>query len=113
MASMESGKIVVRSGYGIYYNGGAYNCFMRNLSAQPPFAIPIRVISSSAAILTLNSGFLVTPPGKTITEYLGDRSLLPHAVCADLEFLNSTGSAEPHAAASGLSGDEGNELDTQ
>jgi trimeric autotransporter adhesin len=61
------GKTVVRAGYGMYYNGAAYNSFGRNLAAQPPFANSNSVITSSAAVLTLASGFTVTPPGKTIT----------------------------------------------
>jgi hypothetical protein len=61
------GKTVVRAGYGLYYNGAAYNSFSRNLSAQPPFANSNSVITSSAAELTLATGFTITPPGKTIT----------------------------------------------
>lgn len=61
------GKMVVRAGYGLYYNGAAYNGFARNLSAQPPFANTNSVITSSAALLTLATGFTITPPGKTIT----------------------------------------------
>jgi len=61
------GKTVVRAGYGWYYNGAAYNGFMRNLSAQPPFADSSSVITSSAALLTLTDGFTVSPPGKTVT----------------------------------------------
>jgi len=61
------GKTIVRAGYGIYYNAAAYNAFARNLAAQPPFANTNSVITSSEALLTLADGFLVTPPGKTIT----------------------------------------------
>ena len=60
------GKTVVRSGYGWYYNGAAYNGFMRNLSAQPPFANTNSVITSTDAVLTLADGFIISPPGKTI-----------------------------------------------
>ena len=61
------GKTVVRAGYGWYYNGAAYNGFLRNLSAQPPFADTNSIITSSAAILTLIDGFAISPPGKTVT----------------------------------------------
>lgn len=63
----KQGKTVVRSGYGVYYNGGVYNSFMRNLSAQPPFADTNSVVTSSAAPLTLVDGFIILPPGKIIT----------------------------------------------
>ena len=53
---------MVRAGYGWYYNGAAYNGFMRNLSAQPPFADTNSVITSSAALLTLTDGFTISPP---------------------------------------------------
>jgi len=61
------GHTVIRSGYGIYFNGAAYNGFMRNLSAQPPFADTNTVITSAAAPLTIADGFIIVPPGKTIT----------------------------------------------
>lgn len=61
------GKTVVRTGYGIYYNGAAYNAFARNLAAQPPFASTNSIVSSTAAPLTLQSAFITVVPGKTVT----------------------------------------------
>ena len=63
----KEGKTVIRSGFGIYYNGAAYNAFARNLAAQPPFATTSSVISSIATPLTLADGFILVPAGKTIT----------------------------------------------
>ncbi|HTD44246.1 MAG TPA: TonB-dependent receptor [Bryobacteraceae bacterium] len=60
-------KIVVRMGYGWYYNPGIYNQFMSRLSAQPPFANSTTVNTSLADPLTLATGLTVTPTGKTIT----------------------------------------------
>jgi hypothetical protein len=60
-------KIVVRMGYGWYYNPGIYNQFMSRLSAQPPFANSTTVNTSLANPLTLATGLTVTPSGKTIT----------------------------------------------
>jgi hypothetical protein len=101
------GKTVVRAGYGLYYNGAAYNSFARNLSAQPPFANSNSVITSSDAVLTLASGFTVTPPGKTITNtYAVDRFYrvpyaqtwnfsiqqeLPHRLVLQLSYLATKG----------------------
>ncbi len=61
------GKTVVRTGYGIYYNGAAYNAFARNLAAQPPFANTNNIVNSTAAPLTLQSAFITVVPGKTVT----------------------------------------------
>jgi hypothetical protein len=60
-------KVVVRMGYGWYYNPGIYNQFMSRLSAQPPFANSTTVNTSLANPLTLATGLTVTPSGKTIT----------------------------------------------
>ena len=75
------GKTILRAGYGLYYNGAAYNGFARNLSAQPPFANTNNVITSASAFLTLSDGFVIAPPGQTITNtYAVDRFYrLPYA----------------------------------
>src|ERR1041385_6364671 len=63
----RSGRITIRAGYGWYYNPSVYNQFMRNLSAEPPFAASSTVQTSTAEILTLATGLTATPAGKTIT----------------------------------------------
>jgi hypothetical protein len=60
------GKTVIRSGYGIYYNAGVYNSFMRNLSGQPPFAVTNTAITGPDNVLTLADGFITNVPGQTI-----------------------------------------------
>lgn len=61
-----TGRTMVRLGYGWYYNPSQYNQFMNRLAAQPPFALTNSVTTSSADILTLGTGLIAVPPGKTV-----------------------------------------------
>lgn len=60
------GKILIRAGYGWYYNPSQYNKFEQTLAAQPPFAVTNTVTTSSAFPLTLYDG-LLQQSGKTVT----------------------------------------------
>ena len=51
-------SLLVRMGYGIYYNGQAYYAFPSRLAAQPPFATSSSVTSTLANPLTIAGGFL-------------------------------------------------------
>ncbi len=53
---------IVRAGYGIYYNGQAYNSFASLLAQQPPFATASNVSTSAGNVLTLANGFESTTP---------------------------------------------------
>jgi hypothetical protein len=64
-------RIIVRAGYGIYYNPGQYNQFASRLAAQPPFAVTNNVTTSTDNILTLGSGLVALPPGTTVTNTFG------------------------------------------
>jgi hypothetical protein len=57
-------QIVVRSGYGIYYNGGVYGQLASNMVGQPPFAQTATLQTSTLAPLTLEAGF---PPVPSLT----------------------------------------------
>jgi hypothetical protein len=61
---------VVRAGYGINYNTGAYQNIVQNLAFQPPFSITQTNVQSASTALTLQNGFPATPPG-TITNNYG------------------------------------------
>jgi hypothetical protein len=50
-------KTVVRAGYGINYNTGAYQAIVQQLAFQPPFAVTATNIQSAAGELTLQCGF--------------------------------------------------------
>jgi hypothetical protein len=57
---------VIRAGYGIYYNGQAYNQFALRLAQQPPFAVSNNIVSSVGGMLTIADGFLGAVPGKNL-----------------------------------------------
>ncbi|HLX45342.1 MAG TPA: TonB-dependent receptor [Bryobacteraceae bacterium] len=63
------GKLLIRAGYGWYYNPSQYNQFMQRLGAQPPFATvnsATTVLGNPLQQLTLASGLLNTS-GKSVT----------------------------------------------
>ena len=57
-------KTVVRGGYGINYNTGAYQSIVQNLAFQPPFALTETNVQTGPGSLSLQNGF-VTPTGIT------------------------------------------------
>ncbi|HTS61335.1 MAG TPA: carboxypeptidase-like regulatory domain-containing protein [Candidatus Acidoferrales bacterium] len=59
-------NIVIRGGYGIYYNSSVYTTIANNMAQQPPFANTLSVATSIAAPLTLANGFLI-PPNNPVT----------------------------------------------
>lgn len=66
--------LLVRAGYGIYYNEQAYNSFITRLSAQPPFAVSNTLNTSLTDLLTIAEGFATIPSNKEITNtYAVDR----------------------------------------
>ena len=65
---------VVRAGYGIYYNGQAYNQFTSRLGQQPPFAISNSVNTSATNVLTMADAFTMTAPTDITNTYAVDRN---------------------------------------
>ena len=59
-------QIVVRAGYGIYFNGGSYGQFANRLGLQPPFVGTASLTTSRSQPLTLENGFTALP-AQTIT----------------------------------------------
>ena len=53
----KSKQVVVRSGYGIYYNGSVYGQIASRLVGQPPFATTTQLFQSTATPLSLENGF--------------------------------------------------------
>jgi len=58
-------KTVVRGGYGINYNTGAYQSIVQQLAFQPPFSFTETNVESAAVQLTLQKGFPLTSSGIT------------------------------------------------
>jgi trimeric autotransporter adhesin len=56
---LNKGSLVVRGGYGAYYNTSVYNVIAGNLAQQPPFAQALSVSTSAANPLTIGNGFLL------------------------------------------------------
>ncbi len=54
---LAKGSLVVRVGYGTYYNSSVYNIIAGNMAQQPPFAETLSVTGSAASPLTLQNGF--------------------------------------------------------
>jgi hypothetical protein len=54
-------QVVLRTGYGIYYNGGAYSTLVNRLAIQPPFVETYSLESTAAVPLTLQNGFETLP----------------------------------------------------
>jgi hypothetical protein len=55
---LTNGSLVVRGGYGIYYNTSVYSLIAGNMAQQPPFAQALSVSSSADNPLSIQNGFL-------------------------------------------------------
>jgi len=60
---------VVRGGYGINYNTGAYQTIAQNLAFQPPFSTAETNIQTNPGDLTLQNGFPAPAPGNITNSY--------------------------------------------
>ncbi|HSZ62583.1 MAG TPA: TonB-dependent receptor [Terriglobales bacterium] len=60
---------VVRGGFGINYNTGAYQGIAQQLALQPPFATTATNIQTAPGNLTLESGFPALAPGAITNNY--------------------------------------------
>ena len=65
-------KTVVRVGYGINYNTGAYQSIAQNLAFQPPFDTSETNVQSGVGALTLQNGFPAPAPGLITNSYAVD-----------------------------------------
>jgi hypothetical protein len=56
-------SLVIRAGYGIYYNTSVYTTVAMQMAQQAPLSKSLSIQNSSVTPLTLANGFNVTPPG--------------------------------------------------
>ena len=67
--AMKKGNLVIRPGWGIYYNEGVYNAIGQRLSQQAPFAVSSGTLQTTPTnVLTLANGLTAIPAGNTITD---------------------------------------------
>jgi trimeric autotransporter adhesin len=65
-------KMVVRGGYGINYNTGAYSGIVQQLAFQPPFSTAETNIQTAPGDLTLGNGFPAPVQGSITNSYAVD-----------------------------------------
>ena len=62
-------KTVIRAGYGINYNTGAYQSIVQQLAFQPPFSFTQTNVQASTTALTLQNGFPAAAAGTVTNTY--------------------------------------------
>ena len=67
-------KTVIRAGYGVNYNTGAYRGIVQQLAFQPPFSFTQTNVQAATGDLTLQSGFPATAAGTVTNNYGVDRN---------------------------------------
>jgi Carboxypeptidase regulatory-like domain len=65
-------QLVLRAGYGIFYDGSIYNRLVPNLESQPPFAQASTLLTSPSQLLTLQNGFPAVGPNILTNTYAVD-----------------------------------------
>jgi len=65
-------SLIVRGGYGIYYNTSVYNLVASNMAQQPPFAQVLSVSNSASNPLSLATGFLAATSQTETSTYAID-----------------------------------------
>lgn len=65
-------KLVLRAGYGIFYDAGIYQRLVPHLANQPPFAQASTLLTSPSQVLTLENGFPEIAPSVLRNTYAVD-----------------------------------------
>jgi hypothetical protein len=69
---LTKGSLVVRGGYGLYYNTSVYNVIAGNMAQQPPFAESLSVSSRSGNPLNIQNAFLLASTAADTSTYAVD-----------------------------------------
>lgn len=103
-------KLVVRAGYGIFYDSSVYSRFVGNMADQPPFATASTLLTSPAQVLTLENGFPVVKSGVLTNTYAVDPSFrTPYGQSWNLAVENEI--AKDLILSVGYTGTKGTSLD--
>ncbi len=70
----SNGSLLVRAGYGIYYNGSVYNQAANRLAQQPPFANTATLVTSLAHPLSIRNGLIVGQATEITNTFAVDRA---------------------------------------
>ena len=65
-------RLVLRAGYGAFYDGSIYQRLVPNLASQPPFAQASTLLTSPQRLLTLEQGFPTIAPNIARNTYAVD-----------------------------------------
>ena len=102
--------LVVRAGYGIFYNESVYNQLATAMAIQPPFAIAQTLQTSTADLLTLQNSFQAPPPGKITNTVAVDPNF--HVGYAQLWNLSLESQVKPNLVVElDYTGTKGTDLD--
>lgn len=103
-------KLVVRAGFGIFYDSSVYSRFVGNMANQPPFATASTLLTSPAEVLTLENGFPMVRSGVVTNTYAVDPNFrTPYGQTWNLTFENEI--AQDLILSVGYIGTKGTKLD--
>src|SRR5579862_3432659 len=103
-------KLVVRSGYGIFYDSSVYSRFVGNMADQPPFATASTLLTGPAQVLTLENGFPVVNSSVLTNTYAVDPNFrTPYGQSWNLAVENEI--AKDLILSVGYTGTKGSSLD--
>ena len=71
---------ILRGGYGLSYNAGAYSAIARQMVGQPPFAVTSTAVATPTEPLTITDPLATAQPGETTNNYGVDRAYALGAV---------------------------------
>src|SRR5262249_53799379 len=117
----RKGRLLIRTGYGMFFNSSVYGQFASRLASQPPFANTATLTNSLAHPLTIENGFPALPSTTITNTFAVDRDYrlpyvqtwnfsiqreFPHSVIVELGYLGTKGTrldvqSIPNRAANG------------